>query len=70
MKKPIRWHEECLSNSRHYLDALEREIDAAIARRDRLRADLLFYEAQIAEAKHRGMEAFDNERLLKTKPRA
>jgi hypothetical protein len=66
-KQSLEWHEEALSNTRAWLKNL-------IANRDRWQEDVnrgmrivAFYEAQIEEARRRGMGGFDSERFLKSK---
>ena len=67
-KRPVAWHEICLNNMRsHY----QSELRLAIAQQERayrLSRAISHYEAQIAEAKRRGVDGFDSERFMKAKP--
>ena len=68
---PIEWHEQCLSCSEAtYARELEALKDRA-KRVKRFRLENEFHRRQIAEARRRGLEAFDSDRLLvkrKAKP--
>jgi len=63
MKMPIRWHEECLCNQEKHLEDLKRDALMAIDRVDKMVASIAFAKEQIAVAKKRGLEAYDQERL-------
>ena len=65
--RSIDWHADCLANMRHSLADAEGGLERAQQRVDRLRADVALYERQIAEAKRRGLEQFDSDRLLKNR---
>lgn len=64
MKRPIEWHEECLRNQRDELERAQHRLALAVESERRARADVDLRERQIAEAKRRGMDAFDSEKLL------
>ena len=69
-KMPIEWHERCLSQWRANIDRNKKELH----RLQEIYAQQLkesdFYEQQITEAHKRGMDAFDQSRLLhKKQPR-
>lgn len=66
-KFPIAWHEECLNNQRHSYERRLLELDRLQRDVDRLRIEVTIYEHQIAEAKARGLESFDRDRLLKSR---
>ena len=64
-KRPMNWHRECLQNMQtnllRQLDVVRRENEAA----DRLRRDIIAYDAQIIEADTRGVDGFDKDRFGK-----
>jgi len=64
-KRPIEWYEECLRYSEESLANAEARLAREQASVERMRNDNAFRRAQIQEAKARGMEAFDAERLLR-----
>ena len=68
MKRPIAWHQECLSNHGRHLTEKRKSVANDIARLQRELADseqrYRFLERQIEEARKRGMAGFDSERLL------
>jgi hypothetical protein len=63
----IEWHEKCLVAATASLDRKRTELARLTAEIERDTADLEFRARQIAEAKNRGMAAFDGDRLLKPK---
>jgi hypothetical protein len=72
VKRPIRWHEDCLKNQ--YAHALRKESEAFRARAEALRkraeADELLndahaYARQIAKAKAMKKDGFDREKFAK-----
>ena len=65
MKQSIKWHEECLKNMLASLARDDDEVSRLQSYADRLRDDCNVLEIQIAEAKRRGMDGFDADRLLK-----
>jgi len=61
---PVKWHEQCLSCSE---ETYARELDAlkiAAQRLKRFRLENDLHRRQIEEAKRRGLEEFDSDRLL------
>ena len=67
-KEKVWWHEECLSNNIAHNARQKKLLTRALQDLERADADLGFYASQIAEAKRRGMDAFDRDRLLKKRP--
>ena len=67
-KRPMAWHAECLKNWSANVERSREELARAIERLEADEARLAEYEAQIAEAKKRGLAEFDRERFMK--PRA
>jgi hypothetical protein len=65
VKKPIAWHEECLGNMRNTLSRERITLDAIRSRIVELSDRVALLERQIAEAKRRGMDEFDADRLLR-----
>lgn len=63
-KMSIEWHEQCLRNQNTHLTHEEQVLQQQAERVARLRREFFSYEDQIAEAKRRGMDGFDRERLL------
>lgn len=63
--RSIEWHEQCLKNMRTSLSDAEYRASRAREFADELRSKVEFYQLQIEEAKRRGMERFDGDRLLK-----
>ena len=64
---PLEWHRECLTNSRMSLAQRQRELQRLQVEVQRHADEVGLYEAQIAEAERRGLDAFDRERLLVAK---
>lgn len=62
-KMSVKWHEDCLRNNRRHIERekenLLRQIKMYRDSRDLLR----FKEQQLAEAKRRGVQEYDSERL-------
>ena len=65
MKFPMEWHKDGLKNMQasllRQLDVVRRENEYA----DRLRRDIISYDAQIIEAETRGVKEFDREKFGK-----
>ncbi len=65
MKMSLSWHKDCLKNMQQ---GLLREIDnvrRANEQCDRLRQDIISYDAQIIEAETRNVDGFDREKFGK-----
>jgi hypothetical protein len=62
---PVEWHEEFLKNATSSLTKKRWELERLEAEVKRDAENLKFRGEQIAEAKRRGLTAFDGERLLK-----
>ena len=63
-KRPVSWHESCLVNVE---TSIERDLDIVRRQQDRISRDIDYaakLRAQIAEAKKRGLDAFDSDRML------
>ena len=67
-KEKVWWHEECLSNNIAHNAKKKKLLTRALQDLERADANLGFYASQIEEAKRRGMDAFDRDRLLKKRP--
>jgi len=67
-KQKIWWHEECLANNIAHNARQKKLLTRALQDLDRSDTHLGFYLSQIEEAKRRGMDAFDRDRLLKKRP--
>jgi septal ring factor EnvC (AmiA/AmiB activator) len=65
VKRPIAWHETCLTNQQRTLQAVEAEVQCHQRALQRLRADTLAYAEQIAAAHAEGKMAFDREKFLR-----
>jgi hypothetical protein len=65
VKKPIAWHEVCLINMKNTLSRERITLDVHRLRIAELSDRVAFAERQIAEAKRRGMDEFDADRLLR-----
>ncbi len=63
MKRPIKWHEECLANGENWLAQLELQHKAATRKLEKSRAALQQLKSQIARAKRLGKDGFDEERF-------
>jgi hypothetical protein len=64
MKQTVSWHEQCLVNMKRSLADARSALETHRLRVHKLQDEVDLAERQIAEAKRRGMEAFDDERLL------
>ena len=67
MKQSMKWHRECLANSKQHLDAQERHLANVTDSVDGLRKRVAFYTAQVAEAERRKLDGFDSERFMVTR---
>lgn len=63
MKKSIKWHRECLTNLKNSLQREEAELERVIARVERIRAHVRFYEQQIQAAVDKGKDSFDRDKF-------
>jgi hypothetical protein len=63
-KFPMSWHRDTIANHAAHLEYIERQIAREQAAVERVRADLVFYRAQMAEAEKRGLMEFDAGALL------
>ena len=63
MKRPIKWHEECLANKENWLAHLELQHKAETRKLEESRAALQKLRLQIARAKRLGKDGFDEERF-------
>lgn len=62
---PLSWHKECLENRRRtLLDKLE-EVRRVNEQADRMRREIIAYDAQIIEAETRGLDGFDPDKFGK-----
>lgn len=68
MKKSMAWHEECVQNLQAILDKFERRIAKSNRQHIKLCNCIAFYKRQIEEAKRRGLDEFDRDRLMLKKP--
>jgi hypothetical protein len=69
MKFSIEWHEQNLCNHAKSLASMEAELDRMREAVQLSRERYLFAQAQIEYAKAKGLDGFDAERLLKSRPR-
>jgi hypothetical protein len=67
MLKPIEWHERVLEDGRKQCAAAWEYAEKAITTAWRMQAYYDFLERQIKEAKWRGQERFDADKLLRRK---
>ncbi|HEV7216858.1 MAG TPA: hypothetical protein VGP33_17260, partial [Chloroflexota bacterium] len=63
-RRSLAWHRESIINIRYSLDDRERQLARLSADVENMRERLAFYKAQLAEADRRGMDGFDNDKLL------
>ncbi len=63
MKMSMKWHRECLTNWKNSLQREEVELERVIARVERTRAHVRFYEQQIQDAADKRKDGFDSERF-------
>lgn len=61
----VAWHEERLANVRQTLEREKEGLARLQSRIEQIEADVLLLNAQIAEAKRRGIAGFDADRFLK-----
>jgi hypothetical protein len=64
-KMPMQWHDDCLRNWKGSVEERRLAMERAKADYERCAADCAEYEAQIAQAKARGLDGFDRERFGK-----
>lgn len=64
MKEPIERHEARLAIWARHIERDKADLNDRIAASQRLEARFDFYRRQIEEAKKRGMDGFDEDRLL------
>ena len=63
MKRPIKWHEECLANQEIWLAHLELQHKAATRKLEESRAAVQKLRSQIARAKRLGKDGFDPDKF-------
>lgn len=63
--RPLSWHKECLANQQASLLRQLEVVQRANADADRLRRDIVTYDAQIIEAEMRGFSEFDRDKFGK-----
>ncbi len=63
-KFPMDWHQECFANVTAYVEGLRRDVARRAAELELSERELAGYAEQIAEAKRRGLDAFDRDRFL------
>jgi hypothetical protein len=64
---PISWHEDCLRNSKLYLEREREKLAAMQAQVEAIAKGIAFRESQIARAKELGKDSYDEERFMKPK---
>jgi hypothetical protein len=65
MKHPISWYERNLKNATRYYNQREAIVRQILDEIEKGRKELQFQQRQIDEAKKRGMDSFDSDKLLK-----
>jgi hypothetical protein len=65
MKHPISWHEGNLKNATRYYNQREAIARQILDEIEKGRGELHFQQWQIDEAKRRGMDSFDSDKLMK-----
>jgi len=70
MKFKIEWHEECLKNSKTYLEAKEAVLNSLIREISILKESHDLYESQINTAIDKGLKSFDKDQFGITKSKA
>lgn len=63
MKQSIKWHKECLVNSKGYLARMKDELQRLLTRVTELEEGTAFYEQQIQRAEKEGRDGFDSEKF-------
>lgn len=63
-RQPIRWYEERVTNRERTLAELNRYHSDTLRRITSLEQDIAWERTRIAEAKRRGIEAYDPERFM------
>lgn len=69
MKNPVAWHEENLIHLKGYLDRERQRLESHRLKVQRLMDMVDLAERQLDEAKRRGLEAFDSDRLCVNRKR-
>jgi hypothetical protein len=67
MKRSLEWHRQCLVNLRATLEDRKSALARMTADVERLRGEVALLDRQIQVAEERGMDAFDPNRLLRSK---
>jgi hypothetical protein len=65
MKHPISWYERNLQTATRYYNQREAIVRQILDEIEKGRKELQFQQRQIDEAKRRGMDSFDSDKLLK-----
>jgi hypothetical protein len=65
MKHPVSWHERNLKNAARYYNQREAIARQILDEIEKGREELHFQQRQIDEAKRRGFDSFDSDKLLK-----
>jgi len=63
-KFPIKWHLDCLNNSRQHYSKLRMQALSTLERCNDADEENAFYSLQIEEALRRGVDSFDRERFM------
>ena len=63
MKKPIKWHKDCLISQRKHLARNREEIKRMQADCDRLEKDIMLRDSQIIRAEAMGKDGFDPDKF-------
>lgn len=70
MKMSLSWHKECLKNQQKWLLEKLEEVRRVNDEADRMRRNIIAYDAQIIEAETRGVKAFDADKFGKKRTAA
>lgn len=65
MKMPLEWHKQCLVNQMRNLQEKEQHLARMVDDVLRNRKMVEFSTSQVREAERRGLDGYDDERLLK-----
>lgn len=65
----IEWHEQCLSNQISNHHRLVEEMNRVVEHERRAREDIVLYQTQIVNAKHKKKRSFDRDKFMKGKKR-
>lgn len=64
-KHSIGWHEECIRNSRRFYEGETAKAKSSLKRAENALKYLEVAEAQLAEAKRRGLSGYDADRFMR-----